>query len=69
MPAAKVMLNLGALPPKQNATDMKKDGQNVSLDVLTENVGQKSDFISKQYPRTPSVSGGEAVDHKARRED
>jgi hypothetical protein len=36
MPAAKVMLNLGALPPKQNAADMKKDGQNVSPDPLDE---------------------------------
>lgn len=28
--ANKVVLNLGALPPKQNIADMKKDGQNVS---------------------------------------
>lgn len=29
--ASKVVLNLGALPPKQNIADMKKDGQNVSF--------------------------------------
>jgi hypothetical protein len=28
---SKVVLNLGALPPKQNIADMKKDGQNVSV--------------------------------------
>jgi hypothetical protein len=30
--ANKVVLNLGALPPKQNIADMKKDGQSVSFE-------------------------------------
>lgn len=34
------MLNLGALPPKQNAADMKKDGQNVSPDPLAGDIRQ-----------------------------
>jgi hypothetical protein len=33
---SKVVLNLGALPPKQNIADMKKDGQNVSVDGSSE---------------------------------
>ncbi|KAJ9104410.1 hypothetical protein QFC20_004546 [Naganishia adeliensis] len=31
--ANKVVLNLGALPPKQNIADMKKDGQNATMSV------------------------------------
>lgn len=49
----KVVLNLGALPPKQNIADMKKDGQNVSFERPERDRGSGLIFW---FPKVPANS-------------